>query len=113
MAHVVITSAAYLGDVAPFIPVGRRLVEEGHTVTFVAPAGFASVLQAEPFTHHHYGVDFSAASMHADPAHTRLMRHPLANTPRLAKYWLGRSYLDDPQAVEDSIAVRSRWPMFW
>ena len=58
--------------------------------------------------HHHYGLDFSAPSMHADPDHTRLMRHPLANTPRLAKYWLGRSYLDDPDLVERSIAEALR-----
>ena len=104
MARVVITSAAYLGDVAPYIPIGRRLVDAGHSVTFVAPAGFGSILAGEPFVHHHYGLDFSAASMHADPEHTRLMRHPLVNTPRLAKYWLKRSYLDDPGAVEESIA---------
>lgn len=100
-----ITSAAYLGDVAPFIPIGRALVEHGHDVTFVAPAGFNGVLAGEPFAHHHLGLDFSAASMHADPVHTKLMKHPLANTPRLAKYWLGRSYLDDPGAVEGSIAA--------
>lgn len=103
-SKVVITSAGYLGDVAPFIPIGRRLVKRGHAVTFVAPAGFTTVLDTEPFTHHHFGLDFSAAAMHADPAHTRLMRHPLTNTPRLAKYWLGRSYLDDPATVEASIA---------
>ncbi len=104
MGNVVIASAAYLGDVAPYIPIGRRLVESGHRVTFVAPAGYASMLAGEPFAHHHYGLDFSAASMHADPVHTKLMRHPLANTPRLAKYWLGRSYLDDPAACERSLA---------
>lgn len=104
MGNVVITSAAYLGDVAPFIPIARKLADLGHDVTFVAPAGFAGALAGEPFTHHHYGLDFSTAAMHADPVHTKLMRHPLANTPRLAKYWLGGSYLDDPGAVEASIA---------
>lgn len=104
MGRIAITAAAYLGDVAPYIPIGRRLVEAGHDVTFVAPDGFASILEPEPFTHHRYGLDFSSASMHADPVHTRLMRHPIANTPRLAGYWLDRSYLDDRVAVETSIA---------
>jgi len=100
----VITTAGYLGDVAPFIPIGRRLIERGHKVTFVAPTGFAGVLAAERFAHRPYGLDFSAAAMHTDPVHTKLMRHPLANTPRLVKYWLARSYLDDRDAVEASIA---------
>lgn len=34
MASVVIKSAGYLGDVASFISVGRRLVERGHRVTW-------------------------------------------------------------------------------
>ena len=51
MGKVVITSAGYLGDVAPFVPVGRRLVDAGHRVTFVAPVGFGSVLATEPFVH--------------------------------------------------------------
>ena len=104
MTRVVIVSGGYLGDVAVYIPIGRRLVEAGHAVTFVAPAGYASVLRSEPFEHRHLGLDFSAAAMHADPIHARLMRHPLANTPRLAKYWLSRTYLDDCDAVESSIA---------
>ena len=67
MARVVIVSGGYLGDVAVYIPIGRRLVEVGHAVTFVAPAGYAPVLRSEPFEHRHLGLDFSAAAMHADP----------------------------------------------
>ena len=72
MSKVVITSAGCLGDVAPFIPIGRRLVERGHAATLVAPVGYAGVLVTEPFTHHHFAPDFSAAAVHADPTHTKL-----------------------------------------
>ena len=76
MGRVVITSAAYLGDVAPYIPIGRRRRSGSLRPIPSSPAGFGSILAAEPFVHRHYGLDFSAASMHADPEHTRLMRHP-------------------------------------
>ena len=57
MARVAVTSWMYLGDVAPFIPVARRLHEAGHDVTFVAPDGFRSILEREPFTHSPYALD--------------------------------------------------------
>jgi len=63
VSNVAIISTCHLGDVAPIIPSGRRLVDGCHAVTFVAPAGFAGALVAEPFTHRHSGLDFSAAAM--------------------------------------------------
>ena len=96
------SSCAYLGDVAPYIPVARRLVDAGHDVTFLAPAGYSSLLAGEPFEHAIYALDFSAAAMHADPRHSTLMKHPMANMARLGNYWLGKAYLDDKDAAEGS-----------
>jgi len=91
-----VTSCVYLGDVAPYIPVARRLHDAGHDVVFVAPEGFRSVLDAEPFAFHPYAMDCSPATMHADPRHTELMRHPTRNLAKLGAYWMDRSFADDP-----------------
>ncbi|MEO7430021.1 MAG: hypothetical protein ABIY48_11645, partial [Acidimicrobiales bacterium] len=88
MARIAVTSCVYLGDVAPYIPVARRLHAAGHDVVFVAPEGFRSLLDPEPFSYHPYAMDCSPASMYADPVHTRLMRHPTRNVSKLGRYWM-------------------------
>ena len=93
----------YLGDVAPFIPVARRLHAAGHDVVFVAPEGFRDLLEAEPFAFHPYGLDASPAAMDADPVHTRLMRHPFRNVARLGRYWMDKGFTDDPDAAVASL----------
>lgn len=93
----------YLGDVAPFIPVARRLHEAGHDVTFVAPDGFRSILEREPFTHSPYALDCSPGAIDADPVHTILMRHAFVNSGRLATYWMDRAFADDPDAAAASL----------
>ena len=103
MARVVVASCAYLGDVAPYIPVARRLVERGHDVTFLAPVGFAPHLASEPFSHTIYPLDFSSSGMHADPEHERLMRHPYRNAGRLGRYWMHRGFAADPDAARRSV----------
>jgi len=103
MGRFAICSAVYLGDLAPYIPVARRLVEAGHDVTFVAPEGFRSILEPEPFAYHPYGLDSSPSAMHADPEHQRLMEHPFLNTARLGSYWHRRTIEDDPEAALSSL----------
>src|SRR6478609_233621 len=90
MARVAVTSCMYLGDVAPFITVARRLSEAGHDVTFIAPDGFSPFLEPEPFTHHWYALDASPRRFDVDPVHAKLMRHPFANASGLAAYWMDR-----------------------
>ncbi len=97
------TSCAYLGDVAPYLPVARRLHDAGHEVTVVAPEGFRSVVEPEPFAFVPYAMDCSPAAMHADPMHTRLMRHPTRNMPRLGRYWMDRAFGDDPDRAVGSL----------
>jgi rhamnosyltransferase subunit B len=103
MARIVVTSAAYLGDVAPFVPAANELARRGHDVTFLAPAGFHSYLSGEEFAVEAYPLDFSAAAMHADPEHERLMRHPWRNQARLLPYWMRKGFLDDPDGLRDGL----------
>lgn len=104
MARIAVASAVYLGDVAPYIPVATRLARAGHDVTFVAPEGFRSVLEPEPFRFVPYGLDSSPAAMHADPEHARLMRHPYRNTARLGAYWHHRTFAADPERALASLS---------
>lgn len=59
MAHVGIVSAAYWGDVMPFVPVAEELARRGHRVTVAVPRGFHAVLNAGPYGLRHLGTDFS------------------------------------------------------
>jgi len=103
MARIAVMSAVYLGDLAPYIPVARRLGEAGHDVVFVAPEGFRTILEAEPFEFFPYAMDCSPAAMHADPVHTRLMRRPTLNVTKLGRYWINRTFADDPKAAVRSL----------
>ena len=101
--RIVVCSAAYLGDVAPYIPVASRLAERGHDVTFLAPEGYRSILEGQPFSYAPYPLDFSSSGMHADPRHERLMRHPYRNSAQLGRYWMGKGFADDPETAQQSL----------
>lgn len=103
MARIVFASAAYLGDVAPFVEPANRLVGRGHEVTFLAPPGFHPVLAGERFRLATYPLDFSPSGLRADPAHERLMRHPWLNQVRLGRYWMQRGLVADPTAGRDAL----------
>jgi UDP:flavonoid glycosyltransferase YjiC (YdhE family) len=106
VSRIVVCSAAYLGDVAPYIPVADELARRGHDVTFLAPEGYRSILDdpGHGFTYAPYALDFSASAMHADPRHERLMRHPYRNSAQLGRYWMGLGFADDPDAGRRSLA---------
>jgi len=44
MAHVAIVSAAYWGDVMPFVPVAEEHARRGHRVTVAVERGFHNVV---------------------------------------------------------------------
>jgi UDP:flavonoid glycosyltransferase YjiC (YdhE family) len=94
----VFASAAYLGDVAPFVGPANRLVERGHDVTFLTPRGFHRLLEGERFGLATYPLDFSPAGMRADPTHERLLHHPWVNQVRLGRYWMRQGLVADPSA---------------
>ncbi len=100
MSRIVFTSVGYLGDIAPYVEPARRLARAGHDVVFVAPAGYRSTLAGEPFAFAEYPCGgLSAAGMHADDRHESLMRHPILNSPRLARYYINGYFLSDPDRV--------------
>lgn len=102
------TSAAYLGDVAPFVEPANRLADRGHDVTFLTPAGFHPMLSGERFRLATYPSDFSPSGMRTDPTHERLMRHPWMNQVRLARYWMGRGLVDDPDSARAALLSACR-----
>ena len=101
--RIVVCSAAYLGDLAPFIPVADELAVRGHDVTFLAPEGFRAVLEGQRFGYTPYPLDFSSSGMHADPRHERLMRHPYRNSAQLGRYWMGKGFADDPLTAHQAL----------
>lgn len=103
MARIVFTSGAYLGDVAPFVEPANRLAASGHEVTFILPVGFHSMLGNEAFDVVPYPLDFSPSGMGSDPKHERLLRHPLANQARLARYWMRRGFVDGPDITREAL----------
>jgi UDP:flavonoid glycosyltransferase YjiC (YdhE family) len=108
MAQIVVVSSMYLGDVAPFVGPANRLAERGHDVTFVVPAGYHELLGGERFALTAYPLDCSASALHADPEHRRLMRHPIRNATRLARYWMRAAFVADPAAVRDGLLAAFR-----
>ena len=50
MAHVVIYSMAYRGDVFPYAPIAAELARRNHRVTFLAPAELLPSLTADGVT---------------------------------------------------------------
>jgi len=99
MARIVVTSSCYLGDVAPYVEPANRLVERGHDVTYLVPAGFHDALANERFALSPYPFDLSARAQREDPVHQRLMRHPFRNQTQLARYWIHGAFGRDPDAV--------------
>ena len=103
MSRFVVCSAAYLGDVAPFVPVAEELSRRGHDVSFLAPEGYRSILEGRAFRFEPYALDFSASAMHADPRHERLMRHPWRNVVPWSRYLMAKGFADDPALAERSL----------
>ena len=103
MGRVVVASAGYLGDVAPYVPIANALADRGHDVDFLTPAGFHPLLAGERFGLTTYPLDLSPSGMRDDPRHTRLMRHPLRNTLPLGRYLMAKGFSDDPVAARRSL----------
>ena len=85
----------YLGDVAPFLAVGRELGRRGHDVVGVFPEGFRPLAEGEPFAFHPYALDASPAALHADAEHQRIVEHPFRNMVAFGKLLMARGLLDD------------------
>ncbi|HEY8524723.1 MAG TPA: glycosyltransferase [Acidimicrobiales bacterium] len=87
----------------PFVEPANRLVDRGHDVTYLVPAGYHEQLAGERFRLGLYPLDMSSKAMHADPEHERLLRHPTLNGLRLPRYWMRKAFVADPEAVHDEL----------
>lgn len=98
MAHIAITSAAYWGDVMPFVPVAEALSARGHRVSLVVPEGFHEVLAGGAFELIDLGTPFSPREL---AAHGEVMER--ANTVRGVRdavhLWVGDLLLDRVDAI--------------
>lgn len=63
VGHVGVASAAYWGDVMPFVPIARELRRRGHRVTMAVPRGFHADLAGIDVDLVHLGTDFSPADL--------------------------------------------------
>jgi rhamnosyltransferase subunit B len=89
----------------PFVEPANRLVERGHDVTYVTPAGYHEQLAGERFSLAPYPLDMSSKAMHGDDEHERLLRHPNLNGVRLPRYWLRQAFVADPDAVHAELVT--------
>lgn len=103
---MVFTSAAYWGDVVPFVPIANELVRRGHDVVYCVPQGHHDLLRQERFSLADAGVPFSPRDLRHDDTHERMVaQYGL----RLAGAVLGRYYLATfTVAYLDAIVARTR-----
>jgi UDP:flavonoid glycosyltransferase YjiC (YdhE family) len=92
MARIVITSAAFWGDVMPFVPIARELTGRGHDVVYALPPDHHSMLEGEPFGLVDNGSTFSPQDVLADPRQRDLIerRGMTMSGGLLARYWAKR-----------------------
>jgi rhamnosyltransferase subunit B len=69
MAKIVFHSAAYYGDVMPYVPIANELARRGHDVTYALPTGFHELLGGERFAVADSGNPFCPAFVANDPEH--------------------------------------------
>lgn len=103
MATIAIVSAAYYGDVMPFVPVANELARRGHEVTMAVPRGFHDVLRDDPVTLVHLGTDFSPGEL-AD--HGDVLDR--ADSPRgvraAAELWVNQMTVEPAAAILDVLS---------
>jgi rhamnosyltransferase subunit B len=73
MARIVFHSAAYWGDVMPYVPVANELVRRGHDVTYALPVGHHALLAGERFTVADSGNPFSPDHVAGDSEHEHMV----------------------------------------
>lgn len=92
MAKIVFSSAAFWGDVMPYVPVANRLVERGHEVVYSVPAAHHPALAGERFSLHDNRSTFSHHDVLRDPEQLRILERQAGSTTGTAmvRCWAGR-----------------------
>jgi len=104
VARIVVTSAAFWGDVMPFVPVARELSARGHDVVYALPTDHHALLAAEPFALADNGSTFSPQDVMRDPRQRDLIdrRGMTMSGAALARYWAKRYTIAELDQVVDA-----------
>jgi UDP:flavonoid glycosyltransferase YjiC (YdhE family) len=90
VARIVFHSAAYWGDVMPYVPIANELVARGHDVTFAVGTDFHEILGGERFVLADNGNPMSPQRLANDAGHEHLVER---NGLRLGGALVGRYYV--------------------
>jgi UDP:flavonoid glycosyltransferase YjiC (YdhE family) len=106
MARIVLTSAAFWGDVMLFVPIARELSIRGHDVVYALPTDCHAMLADEPFAIADNGSTFSPQGVMRDPRQRDLIerRGMTMSGAVLARYWT-RCCTVAELAREDGVAA--------
>ena len=108
MARIVLTSAAFWGDVMPFVPIARELSRRGHDVVYALPADHHAMLVDEPFALADIASTFSPQDVMRDRRQRDLIerRGMTMGGAALARYWSQRYTVRElDQVVEATSAA--------
>lgn len=99
MAKIVFSSAAFWGDVMPYVPIANELVERGHDVTYSLPKAHHEVLAGERFALHDNRSSFSHHDVLADPAQLRMLerQHGSTTGTAMVRYWAKKYIADEAE----------------
>ncbi|HEX9644907.1 MAG TPA: glycosyltransferase [Acidimicrobiia bacterium] len=97
MSHIVFSSAAFWGDVMPYVPLANELARRGHEVVYSLPAGHHPVLEGEAFSLHDNGSRFTHYDVLGDAAQLRMLDAQKGSTTgtKMVRYWAKRYIAED------------------
>lgn len=106
MSRIVFSSAAFWGDVMPYVPIANELVRRGHDVVYSLPAGHHAVLEGEAFSLHDNGSRFTHHDVLSDPAQLRMLDAQKGSTTgtSMVRYWAKRYIAGDADVFADRTA---------
>jgi UDP:flavonoid glycosyltransferase YjiC (YdhE family) len=106
MSRIVFSSAAFWGDVMPYVPIANELARRGHDVVYSLPSGHHPVLEGEAFSLHDNGSRFTHHDVLADPAQLRMLDAQKGSTTgtKMVRYWAKRYIAEDADVWTDRTA---------
>lgn len=106
MSRIVFSSAAFWGDVMPYVPIANALAARGHDVVYSLPAAHHEVLAGEAFALHDNGSTFTHHDVLADPEQLRMLVRQQGSTTGTAmvRYWARRYIADEADVWADRTA---------
>jgi UDP:flavonoid glycosyltransferase YjiC (YdhE family) len=106
MSRIVFSSAAFWGDVMPYVPIANELARRGHEVVYSLPAGHHPVLEGEAFSLHDNGSRFTHFDVLADRAQLRMLNAQKGSTTgtKMVRYWAQRYIAEDADVWTDRTA---------